>query len=799
MQEILRNADYHVDVAASTDQALNHLAARNFDVVVSDVSLSTVTGGALLKAVKIASPHAQVILTTNKPAPATMAEWGGAGAFDWLPKPISRERLLNTVANAARIKFLGDECQRMEEENRRYQEDLELLVDKRTEALCESEQKYRLLADNATDIIWTTDVDFNLTYVSPSVERIRGFTADEALKKPLQESMTPDSYKKARYLFEAEMRLVEKGDYTVGKSLLSEHELLHRDGSILCAEITMRLLFDSDMKPIGVLGISRDITKRKQTEQALRRSQKMDAFGQFTAGIAHDFNNILGIVLGSVELLRNQFSGDEEALERVDIIKTSAQRAADLTKLLLGFCRRQAAESAVTNLNRVIRRMQAVIDRFVTAEVEVEIRFGEDLWLTDIDPGEFEDALLNMSINALDAMPSGGRLTLETDNRTLDTAFCAKKPGVEPGQYVLLTVRDDGAGMLPAQQERIFEPFYTTKSDGNGLGLAMVFGFVQRSGGYIQVLSEPGNGTEFQLFLPVSQGQELPEETRDKHTEMRPHGAATVLVVDDEKDLLELARAALEALGYRILTASNATRALEVLGEEPGIDLLFSDVVMSGGNNGYELAQQAVARQPDLKVLLTSGFPDEAAANSSQARFTANLLRKPYSQSELANRLRELLIEPAQSAATVTHPTIDVPKSGVAAIDDVHDAIVALIESGRQAVSDGSESDCAIILVQLCEILRNHFPEEEAIMAACNYSGTDNHCQVHRLLVEQLGKKQRQRRQGTLGAREVLLFLTSWWIEHFHGIDRAFGSYCQNNPDVAGLALEHVASASEDF
>ena len=392
-----------------------------------------------------------------------------------------------------------------------------------------------------------------------------------------------------------------------------------------------------------LIGIARDITEEQATERQLRRTKKMDAIGQLTGGIAHDFNNILGIILGNLDLLERQIPDDDKARKRVRTIQKSAQRAADLTRQLLGFSRRQTARMAVTDINRVMGEMESLIAHSVTPQVEIENKLADDLWLTEIDPGDFQDALLNLIFNARDAMAGRGLLTLETRNCTLDADYCALNPGAEPGEYVCLTVSDRGEGIPLEQQERIFEPFFSTKSQGTGLGLSMVYGFVQRSKGNIKVNSEPGIGTCFRLYLPRATGEEQQNRQNAEHSGTEVRGTETLLVVDDEPSLLDLAEESLQALGYRVLTAGNGRQALERLAEEPGIALLFSDVVMPGGINGYELAADATAQRPGLKVLLTSGYINKAVAGSDQARFSANLLSKPYTQAELAQRVRVLL------------------------------------------------------------------------------------------------------------------------------------------------------------
>ncbi len=389
---------------------------------------------------------------------------------------------------------------------------------------------------------------------------------------------------------------------------------------------------------------------RVNSEKQLRQALKMDAVGQLTGGIAHDFNNILGIIIGNLNLLKGGSPSDDQAFRRMEIIYKSALRAADLTKQLLSFSRKQPMEVTVTDIGRVIRNMDSLIARSVTPQIVVDHHFCEGLWLTEIDCGDFQDALINLIINARDAMPGGGRLTLEADNKVLDDAYCTLNPGATPGEYVQLAVSDSGQGIPHDEHEHIFEPFYTTKEQGRGtgLGLAMVYGFVKRSGGYIKVYSELDVGSTFRIYLPRAKGEEPLAQAITEQSERLPGGTETILAVDDERGLLELAQVILEELGYRVLTATSGRQALQLLAEEPGIALLFSDVVMPGGMNGNELAEQATAVRPALKVLLTSGYTKQTLAHSGQVGVVADLLAKPYTPRELARRIRMLLGEDSQ-------------------------------------------------------------------------------------------------------------------------------------------------------
>lgn len=410
----------------------------------------------------------------------------------------------------------------------------------------------------------------------------------------------------------------------------------------------------------GVLGIYEDITDRKKTDEALRRVQKMEAIGRLSGGIAHDFNNQLGVIIGYLDFMRNHVAHEEEPRMWVDTATKAVLRCMDLTRQLLVFSRRQPRERTVVDLNASLREMETMIGRSVTPEVEVQYFLANELWPTEIDPGEFQDAILNLVINARDAMPRGGKLLIETSNKCLDSGYVALNPDMEPGDYVQLMLSDTGAGIAAEDMERIFEPFFTTKPEGmgTGLGLAMVYGFVKRYSGNIKIYSEPDVGTTIRIYLPRSRAPtELPAGNGEPVD--LPAGNERILIVDDETDLLKLAEYYLQDLGYKTCTAENAPQALKILQKDRAFDLLFSDVVMPGGMNGYELAQHATRYIPGLKVLLTSGFTSNTIAHNGLARFSAHLLSKPYRQAELARRLRLVLDESEHAVARPGSATED--------------------------------------------------------------------------------------------------------------------------------------------
>ncbi len=503
--------------------------------------------------------------------------------------------------------------------------------------LGESELRFRSIFNNSNDAILLIDVQQQqIIDANPKASELLEYSYEELLQTPVSVIHPDDMQQVRRFIDQVQLR---------GAAVTEELTCISKTRKRIQTSISASLM-EIDGKRM-MLAQVRDITERKQTEQALQRAQKMEAIGQLTGGIAHDFNNILGIILGNLSLLERQIDGDEKTKKRIDTINHSAQRAVDLTRKLLGFSRQDSGKHIICNINSLITGMDTLIKRSLTPQVEVEHKLEQNLWLTEIDAGDCEDALLNLVLNARDAMNGSGKLSIETCNTTLDEAYCAINPGARPGDYVQLSVSDNGEGIPPELQDRIFEPFFTTKEQGKGtgLGMAMVFGFVKRSGGHIKLYSEPGIGTTVRLYLPKATADAGSADIYQDKQDYMPGGDETILVVDDEIELLEMVEETLQGLGYTVHTAKNALKAMEVLDANPDIDLLFSDVVMPGGVNGYQLAEHACKQRPDLKVVLTSGYTDMAMARNGQARFNTNLLTKPYTLSGLARRLRETLDE----------------------------------------------------------------------------------------------------------------------------------------------------------
>ncbi|MBL8548443.1 MAG: CHASE3 domain-containing protein [Hyphomonadaceae bacterium] len=396
---------------------------------------------------------------------------------------------------------------------------------------------------------------------------------------------------------------------------------------------------------------------RRDAEETLRQAHKMEAVGQLTGGIAHDFNNLLTVVLGNLDLMRRRLADQSAPLDRlptdlgrrIDGAEQGAKSAAQLTHRLLAFSRRQALTPARVDLNRLISGMSDLLARTLSESIHVETVLAGGLWPTHADENQLENALLNLAINARDAMPEGGRLTVETGNILLDDAYAARFGDVAPGQYVLLSVSDTGCGIPPAALERVFEPFFTTKpaGEGSGLGLAMVHGFVKQSGGHVRLYSEVGVGTTVRIYLPRLSEAEQPASPPAARALAAPPERArpdeTILLVEDNESVRAFTREALEELGYNVLEAADAASALALLNAAPRVDLLFTDVILPGGVDGRQLAERAVASRSGLPVLYTTGYTRNAIVHHGRLDANVQLLPKPYTRQNLAGKVRELI------------------------------------------------------------------------------------------------------------------------------------------------------------
>jgi len=417
----------------------------------------------------------------------------------------------------------------------------------------------------------------------------------------------------------------------------SSHEQQYADGRWL--EIDEYRTHDG-----GTALLWTDITERRMLERQLAGAQRMEALGKLTGGVAHDFNNLLTIVLGNLQLMESRVGDDPKLKKYVQMSTGAAQRGAELTGQLLAFARRQMLETTPTDVNKLVFGMGALLRGILGETIKVENVLAEDLRQVRTDPTQLENAFINLAINARDAMPEGGQVTIETANVTLDRTYVLQNPGATAGDFVMIAVSDSGHGMPPEVAEHAFEPFFTTKEigKGTGLGLSMVYGFVKQSGGYIKLYSEPGEGTVIKMYLPQAKGDDASAAAPDA-AEAAVGGPETILVVEDDPEVRQTTVALLEELSYQVVEAANGPAALKLLDRQPQIDLLLTDVIMPGGMRGPDLAREVHKRRPDMKILYMSGYTEHTVLRDGMAESSVPLLSKPFQKIELANKVRNVL------------------------------------------------------------------------------------------------------------------------------------------------------------
>lgn len=501
-----------------------------------------------------------------------------------------------------------------------------------------SSDRYHALFTSAVDAIIVIRHDGIVDTVNPAAEQLFGYSTEEFIGRNVNFLM-PDEHRKRHddylrnYIVTGEKKIIGIGREVSGK---------RKDGTIFPMHLSV-----GEFEEHGELlftGIIHDLSVRRKAENALRQAQKMDAIGQLTGGFAHDFNNLLTIVIGNLDLLEMQKS----QVPNADLVR-EAQEAADagarLIERLLAFARRVPLEPIVLDLNALVDSLTDMLKRALGATIELDTTLNPEPWNVSVDPAQFESALVNLVINARDAMPSGGRLIIETKNVLLDQEYAAAELGLSPGDYVRLSVTDSGLGMPAKVLERVFEPFFTTKTgaSGTGLGLAMVYGFTKQVDGHIMVYSEVEKGTTVNLYFPRATAEISDMQASKSSSPIKLAKGEAVLVVEDNEQIRRVTKARLEALGYHVILASNGEEAIEMLEENDHVDLVFTDIVMPGRMSGYEIVEHVEENHETIKILLTSGYADDLMKSTELAAKGVQLLRKPYHQAELADTLRNVL------------------------------------------------------------------------------------------------------------------------------------------------------------
>jgi len=502
--------------------------------------------------------------------------------------------------------------------------------------LIEREELFRLITENAADMIAVVDTKGERVYNSPSYEKILGYRPEDLSGTTAVEQVHPED--RDRVLKAA----ADARRTGVGSSL--EYRMRHKDGSWRTLESRA-----STIKRAGevekLVIVNRDVTQRKLLEEQFRQAQKMEAVGRLSGGVAHDFNNLLGVIIGYGEIVQDSTPAESSLRSCVDEMLKAGHRAAGLTRQLLAFSRQQVMDPRVLDLNAVVKDMEKMLKRLIGEDIQLKTDLAPELVRIKADQGQIEQVVLNLAVNARDAMPNGGELKLETSNFHMDEEFVSRYPyPVQVGDYVLFTVTDNGVGMDAVTRARVFEPFFTTKEKGKGtgLGLSMVYGVVKQSGGYIDVASEPGAGASFKIYLPkVEVEAEVPSVSPDVPVAL--HGKETVLLVEDETSLRKLSRHLLELCGYHVLEAESGDEALSISkkNSQP-IDLLLTDVVMPG-ISGRVLADNLMTQRPGIRVVFMSGYTGQTVGQHGVLAEGSFFLPKPFTREALASKVREAL------------------------------------------------------------------------------------------------------------------------------------------------------------
>jgi PAS domain S-box-containing protein len=517
-------------------------------------------------------------------------------------------------------------------------------------ALRRSEQMARAIIDTTLDAFVQLDAHGRITDWSPHAEALLGWNREEAIGRDLGDmALAPEKSCEIRMGYRRFIEAIENGE-SRDHGYRIEVKMIRRDGTPIPLEVSMTALQIDEGFVVNMF--MRDLTEKIAFEEQLRQSQKMESIGQLTGGIAHDFNNMLTVITGTIDIISDGVSDKPHLAAIAKLISEAADRGSELTRLLLAFARKQPLRPDETELNALVAGLQSLLRPTLGEQIEIETTLAPETWPIYVDRGQLESALVNLAVNARDAMPRGGKLKLETQNATIDAELAKRLGDVAPGDYVMIAITDSGCGIPEENRSKVFDPFFTTKAvgKGTGLGLSMVYGFIKQSGGHITLDSEEGVGTTFRLYLPRATTEAEPE-TAATLEQAAVGGTETILVVEDDAMVRSYVNAQLKSLGYTTLSVGNAAAALSIGESDTPFDLLFTDVVMPGALNGVQLAAEMAKRRPGLRVLFTSGYSENALIHNDRIDADVLLLSKPYRRGDLARMIRRALSANVDSPA----------------------------------------------------------------------------------------------------------------------------------------------------
>lgn len=633
--------------ASTLGEGLHFLAPDSvFQVILLDLGLPDADGLQALRRIMPLVKDASVVVITGHQDEELGIAALREGAHDYVIKgQINNGQLRRILRFAIERRKLSGALRAEIKERAQIQHALEL-----------SEQRYRLLSETAPIGILLTNEQGRLIDANKEALRMFGYDREELIGKTI-EILLPERFRhshqgqRSGYVKEPHARPM-----AIGMELLARR----KDGTEFPVEIGLGPLITND----GVLVSSTiiDITERKKLEEQRRLSQRMEAIGKLSGGVAHDFNNLLAVILGCSDVALEALPPDHPVIKKIEMIRKAGTSASDLTRQLLAYSRQQMIQPRVFELKEIVEQAQALLHRVIGENIEFKVLLDPSLGRVNADPGQIEQVLLNLAINARDAMPQGGSLTIEARNVELDDSYKAEHQVVIPGRYVMLVVEDTGSGMDRHTQARIFDPFFTTKElgKGTGLGLATVYGIVKQSGGYIWVYSELDKGTLFKVYLPRVEDSVQPAKQKEPLAPVL-HACETILLAEDSAALREMAREYLESIGYVVLEAASGAQALQKAREFDGtIHLLLTDVVMPE-MSGPELARQMAALRPEVRVIFTSGYTNDAIARQGVLDPAVAFIQKPFRPKALARKIQEVLAEPSQQASDHASSALETP------------------------------------------------------------------------------------------------------------------------------------------
>jgi len=628
--DTLRDHNYEIEGFTNGEEALEALRDRPFDLLLTDLMMPGIDGVELLAAALNIDPHIVGILMTGKGTIETAVQAMQTGALDYVLKPLKVSAILPVLARALEIRRLRNENADL---HRRVEAEAEL---RRVEG------RFRTLVESIPDALVVSNLEGRILLLNAQAEVQFGYARHELIGRAIETLVPP---------LARESHVASRAEYIAAHHVraMGSGRILHalrKDGTEVPVEITLSPVEMADGP--AVIAIARDVTERRQLEAQVRQLQKLEGIGQLAGGIAHDFNNLLTVITGRCQLLLARSEVDDRSRRDLELIQKTAMRAVALTKQILAFSRKQILEPQILDLNSVVAGMTEMLHRLIGEHIDLVFNPGSDLGRVLVDPGQIEQVIMNLAVNARDAMPEGGSLTLETNSVELGAPYALEHVGVTPGNYVMLAVSDTGCGMDAATQARIFEPFFTTKEPGRGtgLGLATLYGVVKQHGGNIWVYSEPGHGTTFKVYLPHAP-HTVPTAEGPKAPRVRPgHGTETVLLVEDEDEIRRLARELLTEYGYTVFEARDGSEALLIAERHTGpIHLLLTDVIMPR-MNGRALAERLAPLRPEMKVLYMSGYTDTAIVHHGRLDAETEFIPKPFMPEDLALKVRSALDAP---------------------------------------------------------------------------------------------------------------------------------------------------------